>query len=741
MKRFLYKFLYSFPVQLLLLHLRRYQLLLVFWIVLFSTIDGHFAKTFGAVSLFLAPEYLGAVSFYSTFILGAAYGVFIMAWNITTFILHSKRFMFLATTNHPFEKYCLNNAVLPLGFILFVFTEGFLYQSYSELNDIGDILVLLAGQFLGMMTILFISFTYFFSANRTILRAIQRKMGGTRKLLEQIKTKEKQSDDYALKVDNYLNSLLRSKRARRVDHYNKHFLDSVFRRHHFAAILTIAIAFVILVILSYLTAYRAFRIPAAASILIFFSVLIGISGAIAYMLGTWTIPVVILALLLLNVAIRNDIIDTRSKAYGLDYRNHDQRPEYSFQYLDSLFTPRMVDEDKDTALEMLDRWRAKFSAVDKPKLVVINVSGGGSRAAVWTMDVLQHADSLVGGQLMAHTVLMTGASGGMIAAAYFRELYREKVMGNPIDLYDNRYTENVSRDLLNAVFSSFAINDFFTPFQRFTLNGNSYSKDRGYAFERQLNANLDDVLDRTLADYRAPVSRALIPMMIFTPTITADGRKLLISSQPVSYMTWPEYQRVDRKVHDVDGVDFCRYFQKQSPMQLRITSALRMSATFPYVLPNVYLPTRPIIDVMDAGLRDNYGQETSLRFLHVFRDWVNQNTSGVIFIQIRDNRKNEVTPIEQSKDLVDMVLEPLFTMQRNWSSYQDFEHDDLTAYAEHFFQVPFYRIIFQYVPKHGDEEAALNWHLTGREKEDISQAIHNPANRSAFKFLHAVMSR
>ena len=166
-----------------------------------------------------------------------------------------------------------------------------------------------------------------------------------------------------------------------------------------------------------------------------------------------------------------------------------------------------------------------------------------------------------------------------------------------------------------------------------------------------------------------------------------------------------------------------------------------MSATFPYVLPNVYLPTRPIIDVMDAGLRDNYGQETSLRFLHVFRDWVNANTSGVIFIQIRDNRKNEVVPIEQSKDLVDMILEPLFTMQRNWSSYQDFEHDDLTAYAEHFFQVPFHRIIFQYVPKHGDEQAALNWHLTGREKEDISQAIHNPTNRSAFGFLRDVMNQ
>jgi len=741
MKIFLYKFLYSFPVQLLLLHLRRYQVLLVFWIILFSTIGGHFAKIFGAISLFLAPEYLGSVSFYSMFILGMAYGIFIMAWNITTFILHSKRFKFLATTNHPFEKYCLNNGVIPLIFIIFVFTEAYRYQKFNELNEAGNILVLLAGQFLGMTAILFISFTYFFSANRTILRSIQRKMGGPRKLLEQIKTKEKQSDDYALKVDNYLNALFHSRRARKVDHYNKHFLDSVFRRHHFAAILTVIMAFVLLVILSYLTAFPAFRIPAAASILIFFSVLIGVTGAIAYLLASWTIPVMILGLLLLNAAIKHDIIDTRSKAYGLDYRNHAARPEYSFQYLDSLFTPDLARADKDTAREMLGRWRAKFPGLKKPKLVVINVSGGGSRSAVWTMDVLQHADSLLNGRLMAHTVLMTGASGGMIAAAYFRELYWEKLQGKEIDLYDNRYTENVSRDLLNAVFSSFAINDFFTPFQHFTFNGNTYSKDRGYAFERQLNANTGGILNKRLADYHEPVARALIPMILFTPTITADGRKLLISSQPVSYMTWPEYRRFTRNVRDVDGVDFCRYFSRQDPQALLITSALRMSATFPYVLPNVYLPTKPIIDVMDAGLRDNFGQETSLRFLHVFRDWINTHTSGVVFIQIRDNRKNEVVPIDNSKDLSDMILEPLFTMQRNWSSYQDFEHDDLTAYAEHFFQVPFDRIIFQYVPKHGDEAAALNWHLTGREKTDISSAIDNPTNRSAFRFLKKVMGQ
>ena len=61
-----------------------------------------------------------------------------------------------------------------------------------------------------------------------------------------------------------------------------------------------------------------------------------------------------------------------------------------------------------------------------------------------------------------------------------------------------------------------------------------------------------------------------------------------------------------------------------------------MNATFPYVLPTVWLPTNPVIDVMDAGLRDNYGQESALRFIAVFKDWLQANTSKVVLIQKRD---------------------------------------------------------------------------------------------------------
>ena len=98
-----------------------------------------------------------------------------------------------------------------------------------------------------------------------------------------------------------------------------------------------------------------------------------------------------------------------------------------------------VGRDKANMIRILERWKARQSA-PKPTLYVINISGGGNRSACFTMNVLQHLDSLCGGQLMRKTFLMTGASGGMLGAAYFRELARRRDAGDSsIHLPDRKY--------------------------------------------------------------------------------------------------------------------------------------------------------------------------------------------------------------------------------------------------------------------------------------------------------------
>ncbi|SIO45006.1 patatin-like phospholipase family protein [Chitinophaga niabensis] len=741
MKRLWLRFFYSFPIQLLLLHFRKYQILLIFWAILFSTINGGFAKLFGGDALYLAPEYMGKVNFYSTTVMGVATAIFTMSWNITTFILHSGRFKFLATTSQPFFRYCLNNAIIPGVFLLNLLWRGWQYQRWQELNSIPQVFLLAEGFICGFLVVIFFSFFYFFNADKNIGRRLYKKFGNPRNFLKTVLKPTQERDENTLPVINYFSSPWRVRRARNVDHYNKHYLDNIFKQHHFAAMITVGLALVFLVIMAYLMDYNAFRIPAGASVMIFFAFLIGVAGAYAYLLETWAIPILIGLILGMNWMVKNQWIDNRNKAYGLDYIEKDKRPLYSVQSLQDFFTASRSEADKKQTLQILENWKAKFPAGSKPPFIVINTSGGGSRSAAWTMNVLQRYDSLTKGKLLKHTMLMTGASGGMMGATYFRELYLREQMGklNGPDLYDSLYCDRISRDLLNSVFSSFAVNDFITPFRHFYIGKNRYAKDRGYAFEMQLNINTDNVLNKTVSDYREAEFTAKIPMMIWCATINADGRRLFISPQPVSYLCAADYQYPTRSIRDIDGVDFGQFFNLQHAEHLRVTSAIRMSATFPYVLPNVFLPSNPIVDVMDAGIRDNFGQETSLRFLYTFREWINENTSGVIFMQIRDTRKNDVSPIKQKKDLGDLIFEPLFSMQAHWMSMQDFHQDHLINYMEGYFPGKFKRLIFQYVPQQAEKAAALSLHLTPREKQDIARGLENPGNIQAFQLLQEAL--
>ena len=101
-----------------------------------------------------------------------------------------------------------------------------------------------------------------------------------------------------------------------------------------------------------------------------------------------------------------------------------------------------------------------------------------------------------------------------------------------------------------------------------------------------------------------------------------------------------------------------------------------MNATFPYVLPNVWLPTEPVIDVMDAGLRDNFGQETSLRFIENFKEWLAKNTGGVLILQMRDRTKDNWQQPFESVGMTDVLVKPATMLQHNWFSLQNYYQAD-----------------------------------------------------------------
>ena len=101
------------------------------------------------------------------------------------------------------------------------------------------------------------------------------------------------------------------------------------------------------------------------------------------------------------------------------------------------------DYEKDSleTIYVLEKWKEKNSNVTdthgKPKMVLICTSGGGLKMALWTYFSLGYIDSLTNGSLLKHTQLITGASGGMLGAAYLRELYLEHLNGKINSHYSN----------------------------------------------------------------------------------------------------------------------------------------------------------------------------------------------------------------------------------------------------------------------------------------------------------------
>jgi hypothetical protein len=426
-----------------------------------------------------------------------------------------------------------------------------------------------------------------------------------------------------------------------------------------------------------------------------------------------------------------DIIDPRNKAYGLNYTNKNERPVYSKPSLQQLCTPEKITADKDNMLAILENWKKK-QHTEKPVMIFINVSGGGLRSGTFVMNALQHLDSITQGKLMQHTMLISGASGGMLAATYYRELYRAKLNGAAINLKDSRYTNNIAQDLLNPVFSSMIARDIFAPAQKFSVSNYQYVKDRGYAFEEKLSENSEGILNKQIKDFAADEKAAKVPMIIFNSTISRDGRQMMVSTQPLSFLMKPFLYAADTAVSP-DAVDFSAFFARQEPMNLRLLTALRMNATFPYVLPNVWLPTTPVIDVMDAGLRDNFGEATSLRFIENFKDWLQQNTGGVIILQLRDRKNDNWQQPFESGSITDVLTKPATMLQHNWYKLQDFAQTNEYSYMHSGMDSALHRINFMYMPDKEDKGAALNFHLTASEKIDVMESFYNSYNQNALK--------
>lgn len=747
---------YFFPFQLLLMTFKKNFYFILIWLLFFGIITRTVGTKYGVPYLFLYPEYLNNVNFLSFLLLGFSCGGFIMAFNISSYVINSFRFPFLATLERPFYIYFLNNLPIPLLFVITYIISVFRFRSYD--NDPSSLIILhLSGFVIGVIIFMFITILYFYLFDRDILSMLGLKPAKASKI-KLPKIKESSGidslwhtdphiplsySDRSWFVETYWTGSSRIRLSRSIKHYDNKMLENIFKHNHQIGAVFEIIAIISLLLMGVFRQNPIFMVPAGASIMLLFTIFIMLISALHTWFRGWTGIVVILAFFGINYFSHTDWSYFSSRAYGLNYWG--PKAEYSYKAFAKMdHDTAKIRADKENIQSVLERWEARNSPPGdsnnaKPDFIILNNSGGGMRSTLWSFYTLQYLDSLSGGQVFRHAELITGSSGGIIGAAYFRELYLEKLEGKNIDIDNRRYFDKIGQDMLNPVAFTIATNDLAFRFQHFTDGKYTYTKDRAYAFEEKLNANTDNVLNKRLGDYRAPEEQAIIPMMFITPSIVNDGRKMFISPLGISFMTTYNvdtnvtYQPVKQ------AVEFLRLFKNQDASNLLFTSALRMNATFPFITPITQLPSNPTIEVMDAGLIDNFGLEEAEKFIYTYRNWLLKHTRRIIIIQIRDQYKKQKISANSPDNILNSLTFPISQFYACLFPIENFREDRSVEYMSRWYKGKISIVYFQ-MNNEGSDDVSLSWRLTNREKSIILNSMKTPDNKTALAELKKLMN-
>lgn len=229
-------------------------------------------------------------------------------------------------------------------------------------------------------------------------------------------------------------------------------------------------------------------------------------------------------------------------------------------------------------------------------VVVVASAGGGIQAAGWTAAFMGSLRALAGDAAFTDRVLiMTGVSGGSVGTMYAVDALLE---ATPPDAYRDAVFARATAGSLDAATWGLL---YATPLRgiRSALSGRP-AIDRGWALERAWAAHLA-APDAALLDWQRPVLDGTLPLPIFQAMFVEDGRRLLLAP-----------------VHTPDALGGADALDVYPGATLAVTTAARLSATFPYVSPNArgYVwergPAPERRHVADGGFFDNSGVFTAL---------------------------------------------------------------------------------------------------------------------------------
>jgi hypothetical protein len=382
-------------------------------------------------------------------------------------------------------------------------------------------------------------------------------------------------------------------------------------------------------------------------------------------------------------------------------------------------------EGKISPSDVIEEWK-KARGKKSKTILVVATAGGGIRAAAWTAEVMTRLEEKGCGAASDSLVLVSSVSGGSVGSMFVVAPYSEE--GYPSTYDDLKAVRfNAKRSSLSAVGWGLAYPDLA---RTVPVLGSFVPEtfDRGWSLENTWATGWREKKQKTptMKQWREDVRRGLRPAVIFNGTASESGERFLVTSTDASFKGAKEF------------------FELFGTMDINVSTAARLSATFPYASPLARASAGSVKDgyhVGDGGYYDNSGLLSAVEWLDEARDDLQGYQVLLVLIDAQPGRRKEGSSWSWQRQLVGPVQTLLNVRTSSQRVRESIELDMAVEYLESrtsgskdadtaalkVYQEPF--LFWSPV----DPDPPLSWHLTDRQKKEIGGAWASPANQENWR--------
>lgn len=371
-------------------------------------------------------------------------------------------------------------------------------------------------------------------------------------------------------------------------------------------------------------------------------------------------------------------------------------------------------------------------------IVVVATAGGGIRASAWTTQVLT---GLAEGCRQANknlftssVVLISSVSGGSEGAMYFAGWYDDK--GNTDFNKAKAVRDESAQTDLGAVGWGLLYPDLLR-----TVPGPGILKwlwpsqqyvDRGWALERQwINHWTDRKSSPAMSDWTTDVKNGTRPAVIFNGTVSEGGERFVAATTRLYEQT----------VGNEQGT--IQFFDSYPKADLPVSTAARLSATFPFVSPMARADSdrrRVQFHIADGGYYDNSGLLSATQWIRAANLTLQDHRVVLIIVDSTPGAEPLGTDWgwqRQAIAPVSTLLEVRTSSQQLRGWYEQGLVKDLLVQELGDNPPPLTPVYFHF---QGSSITPLSWHLTPKQLDEIGSQWLTPNNRNqadqVYKILH-----